>query len=330
MKAAVYYRTGPPDVLLYEEVPDPVPGPGQVAVRVQAISIEGGDVLNRAGGAMPATPHIVGYQAAGVVARLGEGVEGFRPGDRVVAFMWSGSHASVAVAAARHVYRVPEGFDIVKAAVVPVAYGTAHDCLFEYGRLKSGETVLIQGGASGVGVAAIQLAKRAGARVLATASGDDRAARLTGFGADLAINYQTTDVVAAVKAATDGRGADLIVDPIAGPALVQSLGSIAYRGRITLVGTASRDRSTPELWPLMRQCASLIGVFLGGDLDRQPERTRTMIERLIDECASGKLPPVIDRIFPLSEAAAAHAYVESRRAVGRVVLVPDDERAAVS
>jgi NADPH2:quinone reductase len=330
MKAAVYYRTGPPEVLQYEEVQDPVPGPGQVAVRVQAISIEGGDVLNRAGGPMPATPHIVGYQAAGVVSRLGENVEGLKTGDRVVAFMWAGSHASVAVAAARHVYRVPEGFDIVKAAVVPVAYGTAHDCLFEYGRLKSGETVLIQGGASGVGVAAIQLAKRAGAKVLATASGDDRAARLTGFGADVAINYQTTDIAAAVKAATDGRGADLIVDPIAGPVLAQSLGSIAYRGRITLVGMAGRDRSTPDLWPLMRQCASLIGVFLGGDLDRQPERTRRTIEQLLDDCASGALPPIIDRIFPLSEAAAAHAYVESRRAVGRVVLVPDGEAASGS
>jgi NADPH2:quinone reductase len=301
-----------------------------VAIRVQAISIEGGDVLNRAGGAMAATPHIVGYQAAGIVSELGDGVEGIRRGDRVVAFMWSGSHASLAVAAARHVYRVPDRLDIVKAAVVPVAYGTAHDCMFEYGRLKSGETVLIQAGASGVGLAAIQLARRAGARVVATAWGDDRAGRLTAYGADLAVNYQTTDVAAAVKAATDGRGADLIVDPVAGPVLAQSLKSIAYRGRITLVGMASRDRSTPELWPLMRQCASLVGVFLGGDLDRQPERTRTMIERLLDDCASGTLTPVIDRTFPLSEAAAAHAYVESRRAVGRVVLVPDGQPSSAS
>jgi NADPH2:quinone reductase len=330
MKAAVYYRTGPPDVLQYEDIPDPRPGSGQVAIRVQAISIEGGDVLNRAGGAMSTTPHIVGYQAAGIVSELGDGVEGIRRGDRVVAFMWSGSHASIAVAAARHVYRVPDRLEILKAATVPVAYGTAHDCLFEYGRLKSGETVLIQAGASGVGLAAIQLARRAGARVFATASGDERAARLRDYGAELAINYQTADVAAAVKAATDGRGADLIVDPVAGPVLAQSLGSIAYRGRITLVGMASRDRTTPELWPLMRQCASLIGVFLGGDLDRQPERTRAMIERLLDDCASGTLTPVIDRTFPLSEAAAAHAYVESRRAVGRVVLVPDAELPSVS
>jgi NADPH:quinone reductase len=330
MKAAVYYRTGPPDVLQYEDIPDPRPGSGQVAIRVQAISIEGGDVLNRAGGAMSTTPHIVGYQAAGIVSELGDGVEGIRRGDRVVAFMWSGSHASIAVAAARHVYRVPDRLEILKAATVPVAYGTAHDCLFEYGRLKSGETVLIQAGASGVGLAAIQLARRAGARVFATASGDERAARLRDYGAELAINYQTADVAAAVKAATDGRGADLIVDPVAGPVLAQSLGSIAYRGRITLVGMASRDRTTPELWPLMRQCASLIGVFLGGDLDRQPERTRAMIERLLDDCASGTLTPVIDRTFPLSEAAAAHAYVESRRAVGRVVLVPDAELPSLS
>src|ERR1043165_3206895 len=131
MKAAVYYRTGPPDVLQYEDIPDPRPGSGQVAIRVQAISIEGGDVLNRAGGAMSTTPHIVGYQAAGIVSELGDGVEGIRRGDRVVAFMWSGSHASIAVAAAGHVYRVPDRLEILKAATVPVAYGTAHDCLFE-------------------------------------------------------------------------------------------------------------------------------------------------------------------------------------------------------
>src|SRR5262249_28833024 len=159
---------------------------------------------------------------------------------------------------------------------------------------------------------------------------DDRAARLAGYGADLTINYQTTNVAAAVMAATENRGADLIVDPVARPVLGHSLGSIAYRGRVTLVGMASRARSTPALWPLMRQCGSVVGVFLGGDLDRQPGRTRTMIERLLDDCASGGLTPIIDRIFPLSEAAAAHAYVESRRAVGRVVLVPDSERPSIS
>jgi len=323
MKAAVYYENGPPSVFHYEDLPDPRAVRDQIVLRVQAVSIEGGDLLNRAAGGVKTKPHVVGYQAAGTVSEVGEGVSNFKVGQRVVAFMWSGSHASMAVASARYTFAVPDGLDLVSAAVVPVAYGTAHDCLFEFGRLRAGETVLIQGAAGGVGLAAVQLAKLAGAKVFGTASSDDRLDRLKAHGLDQGFNYKTGDVTAAIMAATGNRGVDLIVDPIAGKVLEQSIACVAHRGRITLVGGAGRDPYTPSLFPLMMKEASIIGVFLGAEFDRQTTRVRAMIEQLIADCAAGTLKPVIDRRFPLSQAAAAHEYIESRQAFGRVVLIPD-------
>src|SRR5438105_12263096 len=199
MKAAVYYETGPPDVFRFEDVPDPACFPGGVLVEVEAISIEGGDTLNRAGGEMTSTPLIVGYQCAGTIREVGEGVEDRRVGQRVVATMLSGSHAELVAVPAQVTWPVADGADIVAAACVPVAFGTADDCLFEFGRLQAGETVLIQAGAGGVGIAAIQMAKRSGATVLATASSDDRLERLRELGLDRGINYVDGDWVAAVR-----------------------------------------------------------------------------------------------------------------------------------
>jgi NADPH:quinone reductase len=181
MKAAVYYETGPPDVLRYEDVPDPVPGPGDVLVEVEAISIEGGDTLNRAGGEMAARPHIVGYQCAGTIREVGRDVTDRTVGQRVVCTNLFGSHAELMAVPPIITWVVPDTLDVLEAACVPVPFGTADDCLFEFGHLQSGETVLIQAGASGVGIAAIQLAKRAAATVLATASsGSARSASITG------------------------------------------------------------------------------------------------------------------------------------------------------
>src|SRR5205814_6674215 len=169
--------------------------PGGVLVEVEAISIEGGDTLNRAGGEMTSTPHIVGYQCAGTIREVGEGVTDRRVGQRVVATMLSGSHAELVAVPAMVTWPVPDGADVVACACVPVAFGTADDCLFEFGHLQTGESVLIQAGAGGVGVAAIQLAKQAGATVLATASSDDRLERLTPLGLDYGINYSRDDWV---------------------------------------------------------------------------------------------------------------------------------------
>ena len=320
MKAAVYYKTGAPEVLQYEEVPDPACGPGEVLVEVEAISIEGGDTLNRLGGMMTSTPHIVGYQCAGTIREVGAGVTDREVGQRVVATMFSGSHAELVAVPAQITWLVPDGADLVAIACVPIAFGTADDCLFEFGRLHGDETVLIQAGASGVGVAAIQLACHAGAMVIATASSDERLEPLYELGMTTGVNYSKPDWVDEVRAATNGQGVDLAVDSVGGAVLTGSIQCLRYRGRAITVGRAGRDPEPFDASLLGMGNHSLTGVFLGAEI--ATGRAHRMIEHLITEVEVGRLEVVIDRTYPLSEAAAAHAYLESRQAVGRVVLIP--------
>jgi NADPH2:quinone reductase len=322
MKAAVYYETGPPNVFRYEEVPDPQCHPNGVLIDVRAVSIEGGDVLNRAGGPMASRPHIVGYQCAGVVREVGSNVTDRSVGQRVVTLTAHGSHASIVSVPAGATWLIPEELDLERAACVPIPFGTADDCLFEFGHLKVGETVLIQAGAGGVGLAAIQLAKRAGATVLATASSDEKLQRLREFGLDHGINYVTDDFVAVAQRLTDGRGVDLVVDSVGGRTLEGSLKSLAYRGRAISVGRAGRSNESPDLGFLSQGNRSLIGVSFGLERATNPERVLPMVARHLEDVATGSLRVVIDRTYPLSEAAAAHAYIESRRAFGRVLLIP--------
>ena len=320
VKAAVYYETGAPEVLRYEDVPDPVCGPGSVVIRVEAISIEGGDTLNRAGGVMAGTPHVVGYQCAGTIVEVADDVSDRAVGQRVVATMPWGSHAELATTPALVTWLVPDGADIQKVACVPVAFGTAHDCLFEFGHLQAGETVLVQAGAGGVGVAAIQLAKRAGATVLATASSEARLNALWPLGLDVGIDYSADDWVDRVRSATSGRGVDLVVDSVGGHILQGSLGCLAYRGRCITVGQAGREGKLLDVSSLSGGNQSLTGVFLGAEI--ATPRAQQMIAALVDDVAAGRLEVVIDRTYPLAEAAAAHEHIESRRAIGRVVLIP--------
>jgi len=320
MKAAVYYENGGPEVLKYEDVPDPVCHPKGIVIRVEAVSIEGGDVLNRWHGPLVTKPHVVGYQAAGEIVEVGSEVTNLKVGQKVATSYNFGSHAALRSVPARSAWPVPKGFDVKLASVIPVTFGTAADCLFEFGRLKAGETVLVQAGASGVGVAAIQLAKRAGATVLATASSDERLERLKPLGVDHAINYRRDDVVKSVMKITNKKGVDLVVDPVGGTTLQSSILSLAYRGRISMVGAAGREPMTVDVSALMAGNRSLTGVFLGPEL--ATDRAHNLIQRLIDETARGELKVVIDRTFPLKEAATAHAYIESRQAVGRVLLIP--------
>lgn len=320
MKAAVYYETGAPSVLKYEEVADPELHPKGVIIRVEAVSIEGGDTLNRGGGGLATRPHIVGYQAAGTVVDVGADVTGLKRGQRVVTVNAFGSHAELRAVPARNAWVIPDGMDIKAASAVPVPFGTAHDCLFEFGRLKKGETVLVQAGASAVGLAAIQLAKQAGATVIATASSDERLARLKPFGLDHGIDYAKKDVVSEVMKITDNKGVNLVVDPVGGATLQSSILSLGYRGRVSLVGQAGRDPQKVDVGSLMAGNRSLTGVFLGAEITT--DRVHDNIQRLIGEVAAGRLTALIDKTFPLSEAAAAHAYIESRKAVGRVLLIP--------
>ena len=320
MKAAVYYENGPPSVLKYEDVADPQLTPSGIIIRVEAVSIEGGDTLNRQGGALMTKPHIVGYQAAGEVVAVGAEVKEFKIGDKAVTTGFNGSHAELRAVAARTAWKIPAGCDVKLASAVPVPFGTAHDCLFEFGHLKSGETVLVQAGASGVGVAAIQLAKRAGARVLATASSDERLERLKPLGLDHGINYKTQDVVQSVMKLTDNKGVNLVVDSVGGSTLQGSILSLGYRGRVSMVGAAGREPMRVDVGSLMGGNRSLSGVFLGAEI--ATDRVHNMIQTLVNEVAEGKLKVLIDKTFPLSDAAAAHAYIESRKAVGRVLLIP--------
>jgi NADPH2:quinone reductase len=319
MKAACYYETGPPSVFRYEDVPDPHAGPGDVLVDVEAISIEGGDTLNRSGGEMASTPHIVGYQCAGTITEVGSDVKDREPGQRVVCTMLWGSHAERVATPSIVTWVVPDGLDIVEAACVPVAWGTADDCLFEFGHLQSGETVLIQAGASGVGLAAIQLAKRAGATVLATASSDNKLERLREYGVDTGINYRDVDFADAARQLTGGRGVNLVVDPL-GSTLAGSVRALAYRGRVSLVGRAGRDQQPFDAAELMMGNQTLTGVFFGAEVTT--ERVRAMVAGHLEDIAAGDLRVVVDRTFPLSDAADAHAYIESRQAFGRVALIP--------
>jgi len=321
MKAAVYYENGGPDVLRYEDVPDPQVHPKGIVIRVEAVSIEGGDTLNRLRGALASNPHIVGYQAAGEIVAVGAEVTDLRLGQKVVTTGAYGSHAELRAVAARTAWPIPEGLDVKTAAAVPIPFGTAHECLFEFGRMQPGEVVLVQAGASGVGVAAIQLAARAGASmVLATASSDARLEALKDLGLTHGINYQRDDVASEVMRLTDNKGADVIVDPVGGSTLQGSIQSLAYRGRVSMVGAAGREPMKVDVATMMGGNRSLSGVFLGAEI--ATDRVWNNIQRLLGDVAKGELKVVIDRTFPLSEAAEAHRYIESRQAVGRVLLIP--------
>src|SRR4051794_2895324 len=322
VKAAVIYENGGPDVLRYEDVPDPECPDGCVLIDVEAISIEGGDLLARAGGDLPAVPHVVGYLSAGTVAEVGGGVEDRAVGDSVVALNAFGSHASRRVVPAMVTWPIPDGLDAARAACVPVAFGTAQECLFTAGGLKEGQTVLVHAGAGGVGMAAIQLAKQAGATVLSTASTDEKLERLKELGLDHGINYANESFVERTRELTDDRGADVVIDSIGGQNLVDSVDALAYRGTLVSVGVAARSGSALEIQSLWTKNNTVRGVYLGGAMLPEYPRIHPMIADLTERVAAGELRVEIDRTYPLAEAADAHAYVESRKAFGRVVMKP--------
>jgi len=321
MKAVVYTENGPPEVLRYADVPDPVCGPREVLVRVQAISIEGGDLGNRARGELLTNPHVVGYQCAGTVVEVGADVDDRAIDDDVVCVMIHGSHAELVAVDAGFTWIVPDGLDLVRAACVPVPFGTADDCLFEFGHLRAAEHVLVQAGGGGVGIAAVQLAHRAGATVFATASADWKLERLGALGLDQGINYREVDFVAEARRLTGGRGVDLVVDSV-GATLAGSIASLAYRGRCITVGDASRAQAAIDVAPLRGGNQSLTGVFLGAEMLMARDRAHAMIARHLAAIATGELLVVVDSELPLADAIEAHRRAESREAFGRVVMIP--------
>jgi len=318
MFALTYSTQGTPDVLTYREMADPVPGPGEVLVRNEAIAIEGGDVMLRQLYPPPGPDHVVGYSSAGEIVALGDGVCGFAEGQKVAVFGHAGSHASMRVARADEIWAVPLGLDLESAACVAVAFGTAHEALFEHGQLKAGDTVLLQGAAGGVCLAAMQLAKAAGARVIGTGSSHAQLDRLKAYGLDEGIDYLTEDLGVRIRELTGGEGVNLAIDPVGGAMLEQVVTSTAEGGRIVLVGGSSREKSMMDAVQLVLGNRTMSGFMLGKAF--HTPRVHAMVSGLLERMATGEIVAVIDRRFSLSEGAGAHAYAESRGRIGRIIM----------
>lgn len=319
MKAAVYDVAGEPGVLRYQDVADPSCPADGVVIRVEAISIEGGDLINRASVTPPSPGHIVGYAAAGEIVAVGPQVQDRFVGQKVTSFDMSGSHAALRAVKATRTWPIPEALEMAAAAALPISFGTAYHSLFTRGGLAEGETVLIQGGAGGVGLAAIELAHRCGATVIATVSGAERAARLAALGLTHAIDHRTTNVVQEVMRLTAGQGVDLVVDPV-GSTLKDSLAALRPEGRLVFVGNAGRSSLELDLWPALQANQTLYGVFMGTQLEK-PDVYQA-VARMLERAARGELKVLVERSFALADAAAAHAYAESRSVLGRIVLRP--------
>lgn len=320
MKAAIIDRNGGPDVLTYADIPDPVCADDGIVIDVDTISIEGGDLLARAMTPPQSSTHVVGYIAAGTVRAVGAKAHGRRVGERVVTLSANGSHAQQRAVPAALAWPIPDRLSTAEAACVPVAFATAHDCLFHAGGLKSGQTVLIHAGAGGVGMAAIQLAKRAGATVISTASSAEKLARLKDYGLDHGINYVEQDFVDAVLALTKQRGVDVVVDSVGGKTLADSVKVLGWRGRLVSVGIAGRGGSAVNAFSLWARNNTLHGVLFATALQHEYPRAYGLVAECLQRVASGELRVVVDRTFPLAEAAQAHAYIEGRHAFGRVVM----------
>lgn len=316
MKAAVYDNPGVPAVLEYVDMPDPACGPGDVLIAVEAISIEGGDLINRRS-TKQQSRWIVGYAAAGTIVAVGENVQHRTVGENVAAFNMQGSHAELWAVPETRTWLVPDGLSMTEAAVLPISFGTAYHCVITKGQLRAGETVLIHAAAGGVGIAAIQLARQTGAKVIAVASGDERQARLRALGATHLIDRHNQDVVEEVQRLTGGKGADLVIDPV-GSTLQSSLAALAPEGRLVFVGNAGGGGVVADLWQPMQNNQTLHGVFMGALFER-PAVHKT-VDALLKAAAERGLEVVIDRTFSLKDAASAHEHAETGNPLGRVVM----------
>jgi NADPH2:quinone reductase len=322
MKAVLCKQYGPPSTLVVEEVPSPRPGPGQLLVEVHACGVNFPDTLIIQGKYQfkPELPFSPGAEVAGVVREVGDGVHGFRPGDRVIAATTWGGYAEETLAPAERTIRMPEGIDFPTAAAFLLAYGTSHHALKDRAALKPGETVLVLGAAGGVGLAAVEIAKAMGARVIAAASTREKLEVCREHGADATIDYSTEDLRARVKALTDGRGVDVVYDPVGGDLSEPALRSMAWRGRFLVVGFASGDiPNIPLNLPLLKGC-SIVGVFWGAFMRNEPERNEEELRELVAWLLDGRLRPRISAVYPLERCADALDDVTSRKVTGKVVL----------
>ena len=307
------------------EMASPPLGPGQVRVGVRASGINFPDILMVEGKyqVKPELPFIPGLEVAGVVLECAAGVAHVRPGDRVLAFARrGGGHAEEVVVPAAIVTPIPETMDFVTAAAFPVAYGTAHFALTHRGHLAVGETLLVLGAAGGVGLAAIEVGKLLGARVIAAASSPEKLAIARRHGADETINYAADDLRDQVRAFTDGRGVDVVFDPVGGESFKHSVRCIGWEGRILVIGFASGDIPQVATNMILVKNFSVTGVVFGEHSSRFPDDTRRRLAKLLEAYAGGRLRPAVMRTYPLNDARAALEEMSNRRVAGKLVLVP--------
>ncbi|MDG5977147.1 zinc-binding alcohol dehydrogenase [Hydrogenophaga taeniospiralis CCUG 15921] len=326
MKAVEISAFGAPEVLRLSDRPMPVAGAGELLIRVAASGVNRPDVLQRTGNypVPPGASDIPGLEVAGVIESGDEAAmaaAGFQVGDRVCALVAGGGYAQYCVAPVAQCLPVPEGLDDVAAASLPETFFTVWSNVFDRARLQAGETLLIQGGTSGIGVTAIQMAKALGARVIATAGSDDKCAACLALGADHAINYKTQDFVRAVADFTEGRGVNVVLDMVAGSYVARELDCLAEDGRLVFIAVQGGVKAEINAGTVLRRRLTITG----STLRPRPVAFKAAIASALREhvwplLASGRIKPVIYRVFDAADAAAAHELMESNRHIGKLVL----------
>jgi NADPH2:quinone reductase len=311
------------DALTWKEIPTPVPQKGEVLIEIQAASLNFPDLLivQNKYQFKPELPFVPGSEYAGIIRALGEGVTHLQVGQAVACLSGTGGFGTHTLASAKLCMPLPAGFPAVDAAAFIMIYATSHHALIDRAQLKAGETVLVLGAAGGVGTSAIQVAKAAGARVIAAASTDEKCALCTSIGADATINYSRENLREAIKTLTDGKGPDVIYDPVGGDFAEPAFRSIAWRGRYLVVGFASGPIPALPFNLALLKGASIVGVFWGDYSRREPQANAAMMAELAQWYAQGKIKPVIDSTMPMKDLKAAYAHMGSRNVKGKLVMV---------
>lgn len=324
MTAITVTTPGGPEVLVPGSRPVPKPAPGEILVKVEAAGINRPDVMQRKGlyPPPPGASDIPGLEIAGTVVALGEGASTYRIGDKVCALVTGGGYAEYCPAHEATTLPVPEGLSMAEAAAMPETVFTVWSNVFDRGGLKAGETLLVHGGASGIGTTAIQLAKALGARVVVTAGSDEKCAACVKLGADLAVNYKTQDFVAEVKSFTAGKGANVILDMIGGPYIQKNYEVAAQDGRIVQIAFQQGAKAEVDFMRLMLKRLTHTGSTLRSrPVAEKAAIAAAIVEHVLPLIAAGKYRPVMDETFPLTDAAGAHARMDASAHVGKIVLV---------
>ena len=324
MKAALCKTLDGPEAIVIEDVPDPRPGAGEVCVRVKAVAFNFLDTLITRGKYQrkPDLPFSPGAEISGVIEALGPGVTGFRVGERVCADIGWGGASEFAVVPAKDLLRVPDKVADEVAAGLSITYGTAMHGLKERGRLQPSETVAVLGASGGAGLAAVEIAKLLGAKVIAAASSAEKLEVCRQRGADLLLNYTTTDLKQGLRDLTDGRGVDVIYDCVGGDYAEPALRSMAWNGRFLVVGFAAGAIPKIPLNLLLLKGCEMVGVNLGGAIARDPDSHKTNIVSVLNWVAAGELRPHTHAVFPLAETAAAITLLDQRKVTGKVIVKP--------